>query len=38
VLWPSSAGALVHDNLTLVDLRDAPTDLQPPLGALSPRL
>jgi hypothetical protein len=37
-LWPSSAGALVHDNLTLVDLRDAPTDLQPPLGALSPRL
>jgi hypothetical protein len=38
VLWPGSGGALVHDHLALVDLRDAPTDLQPPLGALSGRL
>jgi hypothetical protein len=37
VLWPGSAGALVHDHLSLVDLRDAPRDLQPPLGALSGR-
>jgi uncharacterized protein DUF6758 len=38
VLWPAGAGALVHDNLSIVDLRDAPRDLQIPLGALSPRL
>jgi hypothetical protein len=38
VLWPGSSGALVHDSLALVDLRDAPRDLQPPLGALSTRL
>jgi hypothetical protein len=38
VLWPAGAGALVHDNLTLVDLRESPRDLQIPLGVLSPRM
>ncbi len=38
VLWPGSAGAMVFDQLRLVDLRDAPLDLQIPLGALSARL
>jgi len=38
VVWPADAGALVHDRLTLIDLRDAPLQLQIPLGALSPRL
>jgi hypothetical protein len=38
VLWPASAGALVADHITLVDLRDAPHDLDIPLGAPCPRL
>lgn len=38
ILWPATAGALVIDNLTLLDLRDAPRDLDVPLGAMSPRL
>ncbi|HEX3826235.1 MAG TPA: DUF6758 family protein [Sporichthyaceae bacterium] len=38
IIWPAGAGALVHDNLSLVDLREAPRDLQIPLGALSLRL
>lgn len=38
IIWPAGAGALVHDNLTFVDLREAPRDLQIPLGALSGRL
>lgn len=37
ILWPSS-GALVYDGLKLIDLRDAPRDLQIPLGAMSERL
>jgi hypothetical protein len=37
ILWPAS-GALVYDGLKLVDLRDAPRDLQIPLGAMSERL
>jgi hypothetical protein len=38
VLWPARAGAVVHDTLTFVDLRESPRGLQIPLGVLSPRL
>lgn len=38
VLWPATAGALVADHITLMDLREAPCDLDIPLGAPSPRL
>lgn len=38
ILWPASAGALVADHLTLVDLRDRAPDLVIPLGVLSSRL
>lgn len=34
ILWPSSAGVLVADHITLMDLRDAPCDLNIPLGPL----
>ncbi|WP_344601317.1 DUF6758 family protein [Sporichthya brevicatena] len=32
ILTPASAGALVADHITLIDLRDAPCDLDLPLG------
>ncbi|MGQ0846041.1 MAG: DUF6758 family protein [Sporichthyaceae bacterium] len=38
ILWPAGAGALVFDQLRLVDLRDAPRDLDIPMGAMSARL
>lgn len=38
ILWPASAGALVADHVTLVDLRDAPHDVEIPLGPLPARL
>jgi hypothetical protein len=38
VAWPETADLLVHDNLALVDLRDAGHALDLPYGALSPRL
>ena len=38
VLWPQTAGALLLEDLALVDLRDAGHDLDLPFGALSPRL
>lgn len=34
VLWPASAGVFVADHITLIDLRDAPCDLDIPLGPL----
>jgi hypothetical protein len=34
ILWPASAGVLVADHITLIDLRDAPCDLDIPLGPL----
>lgn len=38
VLWPESAGFLLIDEFSLIDLRDAGHDLDVPFGALSPRL
>jgi hypothetical protein len=38
IAWPATADLLVHDNLALVDLRDAGHALDLPYGALSPRL
>lgn len=34
ILWPASAGIFVADHITLIDLRDAPLDLDIPLGPL----
>ncbi len=38
VLWPASAGVLVMEALSLLDLRDPGQDLDLPFGALSDRL
>lgn len=39
VLWPSSAGALLLEDLALTDLREVKEEIELlPLGALSPRL
>jgi hypothetical protein len=38
VLWPDTAGALLIEPLPLRDLRNREQDLDPPFGALSPRL
>jgi hypothetical protein len=38
ILWPASAGVLVADDITLVDLREAPRDLDIPLGPLTSRI
>ena len=38
VLWPDTAGLVVQDRLTLVDLRDTEHPLDLPFGAPSPRL
>jgi non-ribosomal peptide synthetase component F len=38
VAWPETADLMVHDDLTLVDLRDTGHTLDLPYGALSPRL
>jgi len=38
VLWPETAGFLLIDDFVLNDLRDAPSGLDVPCGALSPRL
>lgn len=38
VLWPATAGFLLIDDFSLVDLRDAGHELDVPCGALSPRL
>jgi hypothetical protein len=38
VLWPDTAGALLMETLVLRDLRDPEQELDPPFGALSPRL
>lgn len=38
VLWPATAGFLLIDDFSLVDLRDAGHELDVPFGALSPRL
>jgi hypothetical protein len=37
ILWPASAGVLAADHITLIDLRDAPCDLDVPLGPLTQR-
>jgi hypothetical protein len=34
ILWPASAGMFVADHIMLIDLRDAPSDLDVPLGPL----
>lgn len=34
ILWPASAGMFVADHITLIDLRNAPCDLDVPLGPL----
>ncbi len=38
VLWPDTAGMLLVESLLVRDLRDPWQDLDPPFGALSPRL
>jgi hypothetical protein len=38
VVWPETADLLLHDGLSLVDLRDPAFSLDLPFGALSPRL
>lgn len=38
LLWPHSAGALLLEDLSLVDARDPGHPLDPPVGALTPRL
>ena len=38
VLWPDTAGVLLIEPLPLRDLRNREQDLDPPFGALSPRL
>lgn len=38
VLWPASAGVLMYDEISLVDARDGPVDLDLEFGSLSPRL
>ena len=38
VAWPETADLMVHDDLTLVDLRDTGHALDLPYGALSPHL
>jgi hypothetical protein len=38
VLWPDTAGVLLLEALSLVDLRDPGQDLDLPFGAASPRL
>jgi hypothetical protein len=38
VVWPASAGVLMYDDVSLIDLRDAPPDLDLEFGSLSPRL
>lgn len=38
VVWPETAGLVVHDQLALVDLRDPGHSLDLPFGAPSPRL
>jgi hypothetical protein len=38
LLWPGSAGALLLDDLHLVDAAEPGHVLDPPVGALSPRL
>lgn len=38
LLWPDSAGALLLEDLSLVDARESGPALDPPVGALSPRL
>lgn len=37
ILWPASAGLLAAEQITLIDLRDAPCDLDVPLGPLTMR-
>ena len=38
VLWPDTAGLVVQDHMSLVDLRDSGHPLDLPFGAPSPRL
>jgi hypothetical protein len=38
LLWPASAGVLVLESLDLVDVREGGQAIDPPTGALSPRL
>jgi hypothetical protein len=38
VLWPASAGVLMYDEISLVDIRDWPADLDVEFGSPSPRL
>jgi len=38
ILWPDTAGILLLESLSLVDLRDPGLDLDVPFGAKSPRL
>jgi len=38
ILWPDTAGILLLESLSLVDLRDPGLDLDVPFGARSPRL
>ena len=38
VVWPETAGLVVHDQLALLDLRDPGHSLDLPFGAPSPRL
>ena len=38
IVWPATAGVLMYDDLSLIDLREAEADLVLDFGALSPRL
>ena len=38
IAWPSETSLELHDTVELVDLREVPTHVAPPLGAASPRL
>jgi hypothetical protein len=38
IVWPATAGVLMYDDLSLIDLRESDGDLVIDFGALSPRL
>ncbi len=38
VVWPATAGVLMYDGITLIDLRDVDNDVQIDFGSPSPRL
>jgi hypothetical protein len=38
VIWPATAGLLMYDDVSLIDLRDGLGDIDVGFGSISPRL